>query len=109
MSDLLFQQLSTVQDIGQPVPQTIASAATISPSTFLSFITGTVQLQTMNPFTTGAHMVALVFTAAIPTVIPAGTGAGNFKAAITPTQNVPVLCIWDPITQLWWAGVLKPS
>src|ERR1700687_2647297 len=99
MSDLLFQQLSTVQDITQPVPQTIASAATISPSTFLTFVSGTAQVQTMNPFVTGAHMLVLIFTAAVPTVIPAGTGAGNFKSAIAPVQNVPMFCVYDPISQ----------
>jgi hypothetical protein len=109
MSDLLFQQLSTVQDITQPVPQTIASAATISPSSFLTFVSGTVQVQTMNPFTTGVHMVVLIFTAAVPTVIPAGTGAGNFKTAVTPVQNMPVFCIYDPVSQLWWAGITEVS
>ena len=102
MSDLLFQQLSTVQDNTQPVPQTVASTTTLSPTGFLTFVTGTVQITTMNPFTTGVHMVVLIFTAAVPVAIPAGTGAGNFKVAITPAQNVPVICIWDPVTQLWW-------
>ena len=109
MSDLLMQQLSTIQDITQPTPPTIVAAATLSPSNFLTFVSGTVQVTTLNPFTTGAHMVVLVFTAAVPTVIPAGTGVGQFKAAITPTQNVPVICIYDPISSLWWAGVLKTS
>jgi hypothetical protein len=109
MSDLLFQQISTVQDITQPVPQTIASATTISPNTFLTFVTGTAQVQTMNPFTTGAHMLVLIFTAASPTAIPSGVGAGNFKSGITPVQNLPVICIWDPISQLWWVGITELS
>jgi len=108
MSDLLFQQISTVQDITQPVPTTIASATTISPSTFLTFVTGSVVITTMNPFTSGSHMLVLIFTGA-PAVIPAGTLPGQFKVAVTPTANIPVVCIYDPISQLWWSGVLKAS
>ena len=52
MSDILFQQLSTVQDITQPVPPTIASATIISPYTILTFISGIVAIGTINPFTT---------------------------------------------------------
>jgi hypothetical protein len=39
MSDLAFQDLSTVQSDKQPNPPTIASAATISPKTFIAYTT----------------------------------------------------------------------
>jgi hypothetical protein len=109
MSDLLMQQLSTVQNNTQPTPPNIASAGTISPTNFLNFISGSVQVINMIPFVTGPHMVVLIFTAAVPAVIPAGTAANQFKVSITPTQNVPVVCIYDPVSALWWAGVMKTS
>jgi len=102
MSDLQFQQLSTVQDIAQPVPPTIASATTISPTTRLTFITGTVAIQTINPFTTGYHEIVLIFTSGAPAAFSV---AGNIKTAALPVQNIPVVLYWDPTTQLWWPAV----
>lgn len=106
MSDLLFQQLSTVQSNLQPNPPTIPSAATISPKTLVTFLTGTVAVATINPPVTGAHMLVLVFTNPAPAVMPT---TGNIKAAVTPTPNIPVICIYDPITALYWCGTLKAS
>jgi hypothetical protein len=99
MSDLLFQQLSTVQDNTQPVPPTIASAATIAPQTLMTFLTGTVQLATITPPVTGCHMLVLVFTNASP---GAFVTTGNIKAAYQPIQNLPVVLFYDPITALYW-------
>ena len=100
MSDLLFQNLSTVQDNLQAPPLTIASAATISPIGFLTFLTGTVQLATINPPVTGAHMLCLIFTNGSP---GAFVTTGNINAAITPAQNVPVFVVYDPISNKYWS------
>ena len=102
MSDLLFQQLSTVQDGLQPNPPTIASATTISPTTRMTFISGTAVIQTINPFTTGYHEIVLIFTSSTPGAF--GT-TGNIKTAGQPAQNIPTLLCWDPISQLWWVAV----
>lgn len=104
--DAIFQQLSTVQDNTMPTPPTVASAVTVSPTTFLTFYTGTAQLTTINPPTSGAHMLVFIFTNASP---GAFLTTGNIKAAVTPAQNVPVIAIFDPITALYWCGVLKAS
>lgn len=104
MSDPLFQQLSTVQSGLQPTPPTIAAAATISPSTFLTFLTGTVQVATIVPPTSGLCMIVLIFTNGAPGVL---LTTGNIKTATAPAQNIPVLCIYDPITALWWTGKLS--
>lgn len=109
MSDNLFQNLSTVQSNEQPTPPTIASAAAISPVNFVTFLTGTVQVTSIVPPATGMHMLVLIFTNGSPGGLGAGTGVNNIKAAITIAQNVPVLCIFDPVTSLWWCGVLKTS
>lgn len=99
MSDLLFQQLSTVQSEKQKLPPTIASAATIAPDTFMTFVTGTVQVATITPPVTGAHMLILIFTNASP---GATVTTGNIKNAVTPIQNLAVFCFYDPVTALYW-------
>ena len=33
----------------------------------------------------------------------------NIKSAVTPTQNVPMFAVYDPVTALYWCGVLKAS
>jgi len=106
LMDALFQQLSTVQDNTQPSPPTIASAATISPTTLVTFLTGTVQVATINPPVTGQHILILIFTNGAP---GAFVTTGNIKGAVSPAQNVPVLLVYDPVTALYWCGILKAS
>ncbi|TMI87852.1 MAG: hypothetical protein E6H08_18750 [Bacteroidetes bacterium] len=99
MSDALFQNFSTVQSNEQPVPNTIAAAATITPLTLITFLTGTTQVVTINPPVTGQHMLVLIFTNGSP---GAFTTAGNIKAAYQPIQNLPVVLFYDPVTALYW-------
>lgn len=101
MPDLLFQNLSTVQSNEQPTPPTIASAATIAPTTLITFITGTVAIANITPPVSGAHMLVLIFTNASPAVLLL---TGNIKVATAPVQNVPVLLFYDPVTALYWSG-----
>jgi hypothetical protein len=96
MPDLDFQNLSTVQSLLQPKPVTLASAATIAPTTFLTVVTGTVVIQTVTPPVTGTHMLCLVFTTTTPSTLSA-TG-GNINNITTPTSNVPVFLIYNPLT-----------
>jgi hypothetical protein len=100
MSDLLFQQLSSVQSNLQPTPPTIASAATISPTTKLTFLTGTAQVATINPPVSGYHELVLIFTNANP---GATVTTGNIKTAVTPIQNIPLVLYYDPVTALYWS------
>jgi len=62
MADNLFQNFSTVQSNEQPVPNTIAAAATITPLTLITFLTGTTQVVTINPPVTGQHMLVFSLT-----------------------------------------------
>jgi hypothetical protein len=102
MSDLLFQQISTVQSNEQLNPPTIASAATISPQTLVTFLTGTVQLATINPPVTGCHMLVLIFTNASP---GAFVTTGNLQAALQPIQNLPMVLFYDPVSAKYWGSV----
>ena len=105
MSDLNFQQISTVQSNAQPLPVTMAAAATIAPTTFLTFLTGTTQLKTITPPVTGCHMLAIVYTT---TATVTFLTTGNINAAIiTSGTNQPVLLVYDPIGGKYWGGNLE--
>ncbi len=99
MADNVFQNFSTVQSNEQPTPPTIASAVTITPTTLITFLTGTAQTTTINPPVTGSHVLILIFTNGSP---GAFLTTGNINAAITPAQNVPVLCVYDPVSAKYW-------
>lgn len=99
MIDALFQQLSTVQSDKQPSPPTIASAATIAPTTKMTFVTGTVTIATVTPPVTGYHELTLCFTNAAPGVF---LTTGNLQIAYQPIQNRPIDLCYDPATKKYW-------
>lgn len=99
MSDLLHQNLSSVQSDKQLTPPTIASAATIAPTTRLTFITGTVQVATITPPVTGYHELVLIFTDVSPGAL---VTTGNIKTAYTPIQNKSFSLHYDPSTGKYW-------
>jgi hypothetical protein len=101
MSDLLHANLTTVQSGLQPTPVTIAAAATIAPSTFVTIVTGTTAVGTITPPVTGQHMLALIFSHTSPgTFVTTGNiGYGT----TTPTQNIPVLMFYDPNSAKYYA------
>jgi hypothetical protein len=96
-----FQALSTVQSAAQPKPVTLASAATVAPSTFLTFISGTVAIATVTPPVQGAHMLVFVFTTTTPAAF---TTTGNIKAVTTPTTNLPHFLFFNPIEGKYYTG-----
>lgn len=100
MADLDFQNISTVQSLLQPKPVTIASTTTIAPTTFLSIITGTTVIATITPPVTGTHMLCLIFTTTTPSTLSL---AGNMNVNFTPTQNIPVFLVYNPITAKYTA------
>ena len=101
--DLDFQQLSTVQNKLQPQPRTIASAATVAPTTLITFITGTTQIDNVTAPVTGSHVLVMIHTNAAPAAY--GTG-GNVVTAIAPVQNEPVLLVYDPISGNYYGGAV---
>jgi hypothetical protein len=104
MSDLLFQNFDVAQSDKQPLPPTIASAATITPTTRMTFVTGTVQIATITPPTSGYCEIVLVFTNGAPGLF---LTTGNIKTALTPIQNRPVVLYYDPASAKWWVGALQ--
>ena len=99
MSDLNFQEFSTVQSDKQQLPVTLASAATIAPRTKLTFVTGTVTIATITPPTTGYCELTLCFTNAAPGVF---LTSGNIQIAYQPIQNRPIDLCYDPSSAKWW-------
>lgn len=103
MSDLLFQNFSTVQSDKNAQPNTIASAATISPVHKFTRITGTTPITKITPPVTGYCELTFIFTSAYATAFnTGGSGVGAINAAYTSVADRPVTLYYDPRTTLWY-------
>lgn len=94
MSDLNFQNLSTVQSFQNKPPVTITAAATIAPTTFLTRLSGTTAIANITPPVTGTHMIAIV----AGTTTAAFTTSGNIVSITTASTENPSLFIYDPLS-----------
>ncbi len=103
MSDLLFQNFSTVQSNQQPAPVTIASASVITPTTALTIVTGTTQLVTITPPVSGFHILWLMF----PDAMGVFSTGGNIAVAADPGVNIPVYMVYNPITAKYYPGPIS--
>lgn len=100
MIDSEFQALSTVGSLNGTPPRTVASAATIAPTTFLSMISGNTAIATITPPIPDAHhTLAFVFTHATPVAF---TTTGNVATVATPTTSVPIILIYNPLTAKYY-------
>src|ERR1035437_8773877 len=98
MSDNVFQNLSTVQSDKQQVPPTINAAATITPSTFITVLTGNTAVSTINPPVSGAHMLCIV-----PGTTTGFTTGGNISGGTTTVSGRAYLFVFNPIPDFAWA------
>ncbi len=98
LSDSLFQQISTVQDITTPTPITVTAAATITPSGFLTVLTGNTAVSTINPPVANMHLLAIV--AGTTTGFTTG---GNIVGATTTVANRVYLFVYNPLTDAAFA------
>lgn len=90
----------TAQSEQQQAPVTMATATTIVPQGFLTFLTGNTQVANITPPNAGGCcLIGLVFTNANP---GAFTGAGNVQSTKDPAQNELVLLAWDPLSEKWY-------
>lgn len=103
MPDLNFQDISTVGSDKSPKPVTITAAASITPTTFLTFITGTTALATIVPPVSGAHMLAIV---ALSTNWAGALTTGNIIVASitngTTWANRANFFVYDPLTAKYY-------
>jgi len=93
--------LGTVASSVMPRPGTIASAAAIAPTTFLSIISGTTAIATITPPIEGAHLLCFIFTTTTPVAF---TTSGNIKAVATPATNLPMFLVYNPLDGKYYAG-----
>lgn len=99
MADLNFQNFMDVQSNQQPAPVTFAAAATVAPTTRLSFVSGTTQVATITPPVTGYHILTFIFTNGSPGAL---LTTGNIKTAYTPRQNEAFNLHYDPVSAKYW-------
>lgn len=97
--DATIQNFNSNQTNQQPLPPTIAAAATIAPTTKLTFLTGTTQVATITPPTSGYCEITLCFTNGSP---GAFLTSGNIQIAYQPIQNRPIDLCYDPSSAKWW-------
>lgn len=101
--DLYTQNFSTVQTEQQPKPVTLAAAATLTPTTKLTFVTGTTQVANITPPDSKAYCeLTLCFTNGAPGAFLTNGTAYPIKTAYQPIQNRPVDLCWDPVSVFWW-------
>lgn len=91
--NLYFQNFSTVQTKDQPLPVTIASAATIAPTGFLTVLTGNTAVVNITPPLAGVHMLAIQFAG-----IAGVTAAGNIATLTATVAGQILLLIFNPNT-----------
>lgn len=106
MADLLSQNFGPAQSDKQPLPVTIAAAATVAPTTRLTFLTGQTQLANITPPTSGYCEVLLCFTHAAPGAFLTNGTAHPIKVAYQPIQNRPILMCYDPSSNFWWPAAV---
>ena len=95
-----FQNLSTVQGVGQLGCRTIVAAATIAPTTFLTIVTGTTQLVNITPPLQGAHLLCFVF----PDAMGAFATTGNILVGADPGVNILMFLVYNPKTGKYIPG-----
>jgi hypothetical protein len=98
MSDLLYQNFSTVQSDKQPNPVTMSAAATIAPTTKLTNLTGQTQIATITPPVSGYCEITLNFTHSAPGAFSTG---GNILTAYQPIQDRPIDLCFDKARNKW--------
>lgn len=101
MSDLEHQDLNVAQSDKQPDPSTLASAATLAPTTRFVFVTGTVEVATITPPTSGYCELVVCFTNGSPAAFAT---SGNLKTAYQPVQNRPIHMYYIRPENKWYVG-----
>jgi hypothetical protein len=91
----------------QQKPTTIASAASITPTQALTFVTGTVQVANIIPPDIASYCaVTLCFTNAGPGAFLTNGTVAPIKVAYQPIQNRPITLHWDPLSKFWWPAAV---
>lgn len=101
--DLNYEAFSTIQSGQQLPPNRLASATTITPTSKLTFVSGTVTIANITPPNPNAYCeLTLCFTDNAPGVFLTNGATYPIKVAYQPIQNRPIDLCWDPISVYWW-------
>lgn len=101
--DLSSYDFALPQSILQPMPTTLASAATVAPTTLITLITGAVAIVNVTPPQQGAHMLIFISSGGTFTF----TAAGNILTAVTAVAaGQVVILIYNPATAKYSVGKL---
>ena len=93
----------TAQSPQQVQPNTIASAATITPVHKFTRVTGTTQITKINPPVEAYHELTFVFTSAYAGAFTTGgSGSGALAVAYTSVADRPIDVCYDPRTRLYY-------
>jgi hypothetical protein len=88
---LVESDWALISPTGKSTPVTVASAATIAPTSFLTILTGNVGVATIVPPVTHTHMLAIQF---------AGTGGvlatGNILTVTASVVGQVMLLVYNP-------------
>lgn len=102
MADLTWQRFGNAQTMPEGYPTTIASATTINPESFVTLVTGTINVATITPPLTGVHSLKLVFTDASPGDV---VTTGNVLVGTTTiAQNNVVTLTYNPLNGKYYVG-----
>jgi Flp pilus assembly protein TadG len=106
MSDLLFQQLSTVQSDKQIQPNTLASAAAIAPTTKFTRLTGTTPVTTITPPVSGYCELTFVWTTGTANGFTSSAAVNGIAVTYTTITDRPITLHFDPRTALWYPAAV---
>lgn len=103
--DLGLADLMVARGADAAKPPTIASAATIAPTTFVTVVSGAAAIVNITPPADGWHVLVLIPTGAFTM-----TAAGNLLTAMAAaTVGQPVICIYNPNTGKYANGKLTSA
>lgn len=91
-------------NIVNPISNTIASATTFSPLSYVTFVTGTAQIQNIViPWPGFEGDIVLIFTNGAPgATLTGGTAGIALALASTPVQNKALTMTYSQINGLWY-------
>jgi hypothetical protein len=104
--DLNHQDFGVIQSDKQPLPVTLASALTLTPTTRLTFVTDQVQVANVVPPASGYCEVVLCFTHAAPGALLTNGALYPIVTGYQPIENRPFVMHWDPSSKHWYVAAV---
>ena len=81
------------------IPNTLASAASVSPTNAVTLISGTTSIATIVPPSRATHQLTFIFTDEAPAAF---LTSGNVAVGVIPVTNSPVVLQYEPRTEKYY-------